>query len=114
MRVCMHAERLSRVRLCGLMDHNPLGSSEHGVLQARILDWVAMPCSRGSSDPGIEPVSFMSPALVGGFFTSSATWEALSYVCVCVCVCVCVYIYILFQVIFHYSLLQDIVPRTMH
>ena len=67
-------ERLSRVRLCGLMDHNPLGSSEHGVLQARILDWVAMPCSRGSSDPGIEPVSFMSPALVGGFFTSSATW----------------------------------------
>ena len=76
----MHAERLSRVRLCGLMDHNPLGSSEHGVLQARILDWVAMPCSRGSSDPGIEPVSFMSPALVGGFFTSSATWEAKTYI----------------------------------
>ena len=28
-------------------------------------------------DPGIEPSSFMSPALAGGFFTSSATWEAL-------------------------------------
>ena len=27
-------------------------------------------------DPGIEPVSLMSPALVGGFFTTSATWEA--------------------------------------
>ena len=27
-------------------------------------------------DPGIEPVSFMPPALAGGFFTTSATWEA--------------------------------------
>ena len=27
-------------------------------------------------DPGIEPTSFMSPALPGGFFTTSATWEA--------------------------------------
>ena len=30
------------------------------------------------SDPGIEPVSLMSPALAGGFFTTSATWEAPS------------------------------------
>ena len=28
-----------------------------GILQARILEWVAMPCSRGSSDLGIEPGS---------------------------------------------------------
>ena len=28
-------------------------------------------------DPGIEPVSPMSPALAGGFLTASATWEAL-------------------------------------
>ena len=27
-------------------------------------------------DPGIEPMSLMSPALAGGFFTASATWEA--------------------------------------
>ena len=27
------------------------------ILQARILEWVAMPSSRGSSDPGIEPAS---------------------------------------------------------
>ena len=26
-------------------------------------------------DPGLEPTSLMSPALVGGFFTTSATWE---------------------------------------
>ena len=34
------------------MDHSPPGSSVHGILQARILEWVAMPCSRGSSWPG--------------------------------------------------------------
>ena len=28
-------------------------------------------------DPGIEPVSLMSPALAGGFFATSTTWEAL-------------------------------------
>ena len=33
------------------MDHSPPGSSVHGVLQARILGWVAMPSSRGSSRP---------------------------------------------------------------
>ena len=29
-------------------------------------------------DPGIEPTSLTSPALAGGFFTTSATWEALT------------------------------------
>ena len=29
----------------------PLGSSVHGILQARILEWVAIPFSRGSSQP---------------------------------------------------------------
>jgi len=33
------------------MDHTLPGSSVHGILQARILDWVAMPSSRGSSEP---------------------------------------------------------------
>ena len=28
-------------------------------------------------DPGMEPVSLLSPALAGGFFTASVTWEAL-------------------------------------
>ena len=31
------------------MDCSPRGSSVHGILQARILEWVAMPSSRGSS-----------------------------------------------------------------
>ena len=33
------------------MDCSPSGSSVHGILQARILEWVAMPASRGSSPP---------------------------------------------------------------
>ena len=40
--------------------------------------WRELPCpSPGDlADPGIEPVSLMSPAPAGGFFTPSATWEA--------------------------------------
>ena len=57
------------------MDYSPPGSSVHGILQARILEWVAMPSSVGLPDPGIKPVSHF-PALAGGFFTTSATWEA--------------------------------------
>ena len=37
--------------LCDPMDCSLPGSSVHGVLQARILEWVAMPSSRGSSRP---------------------------------------------------------------
>ena len=36
------------------MDCSPSGSSIHGVLQARILEWVAIPFSRDLPDPGIE------------------------------------------------------------
>ena len=45
------------------MDCSPPGSSVHGVLQARILKWVAMPSSRRSSRLGIEPTSPVAPAL---------------------------------------------------
>ena len=37
--------------------------------QARILEWVSVPSSRGSSWPRIKPMSLMSPALAGSFFT---------------------------------------------
>ena len=38
--------------LCNPMDCSPPGSSVHGLLQARILEWVAISFSRGSSQPG--------------------------------------------------------------
>ena len=54
------------------MDCSPPGSSVHGILQARILEWVAMPSSRGSSLPrDWTQVSCTS----GGFFTSWTTRE---------------------------------------
>ena len=65
----------SSVWLRNPMDCGLPGFSVHGILQARILEWVAMPSSRGSSWPRIEPAFLTSPALVGLFFTTSATWE---------------------------------------
>ena len=41
----------SCLTLCDTMDRSPPGSSVHGILQARILGWVALPFSRGSSWP---------------------------------------------------------------
>ena len=58
------------------MDHGPPGSSVHGILQTRILKWVAMPPPGNLPDPGIEPASLLSPALAGGLFTIGTTWEA--------------------------------------
>ena len=42
---------LSSVQLCDPMNHSPPGSSVHGILQARTLEWVALSYSRGSSRP---------------------------------------------------------------
>ena len=46
--------------LCNPMDCSPSASFVHGILQARIPEWVAIPFSRNLPDPGIEPES---PAL---------------------------------------------------
>ena len=46
--------------LCSPIDNNLPGSSVHGILQARILEWVAIPSPGELSDPRIEP---WSPAL---------------------------------------------------
>ena len=59
--------------LCNLMDRSLSGSSVHRISQARILQWVAIPFFRGSSQPGIEP---LAPALTGRFFAIRATREA--------------------------------------
>ena len=79
-RMCVCVRALSHFsRVCDPTDCSLSGSSVHGTLQARILEWVAMPSSRGSSRPETEPPSLVSPALGACFFTTSATWEALSY-----------------------------------
>ena len=62
--------------LCNPMDYSPPGSSVHGILQARILEWVAIPFSRGSSPPRDRTQCLMFSTLAGRFFTTGATWEA--------------------------------------
>ena len=62
---CLQAQ--SGPTLCNRMDCSPPGSSVHGILQARILEWVVMPSSRGSSQPRDRTcVSWIA----SGFFTT--------------------------------------------
>ena len=75
--VCMCAKSLlSCLTLCDPMDYNPPGSSIHGILQARMLEWAALLSSKGSSGPRDRTRISTSPALAGRFLTTNATWEA--------------------------------------
>ena len=65
--LCVRAQSLQLCpALCDPRDCSPPGSSVHGILQARILEWIAMPSSRGSSQPRDQiRISYIA----GGFFT---------------------------------------------
>ena len=72
--VCAHAQWLSSVWLCNPMDYSPPGSSVHGIILARILEWVAIPFLRDLSHPEIKPMS--SAALHCRWTLYWPTWEA--------------------------------------
>ena len=74
MSVCAH----SHLTLCDAMDYSPPGSSVHGILLAWILEWVAIPSSRESSQPRDQThISYVS--CTGRWVLyHSATWEALT------------------------------------
>ena len=55
--------------------YSPPGSSVHGILQARILKWVAIPFSRGSSQPRDQTWVFR---IAGRFFTIKPSWKPTS------------------------------------
>ena len=81
--ICMLTLRyFSHVRLfCDCMDCSPPGSSVHGILPVRILEWVAMVSFRGfPPPPGIEPTSLMSHALAGKFVGEGSS-SPLQYSC---------------------------------
>ena len=76
--LCMHAKSLqSGLTLCDLMDCSLPDSSVHGILKARILEWVSCP------PQGIFPTQGSNPPLLHllhwrwvFFFTTIASWEA--------------------------------------
>ena len=84
MRACTHAQLCPT--LCYPMDCSPWGSSVHGTLQARLLEWVAISSSRGSSWPrdgsGISCVS----CIVGEFFAAEPPGKPHSKRTVCIVV----------------------------
>ena len=62
--------------LCDPMDCSLPGSSVHGISQARILEWAAVPTSRGfSPTQGLNLYLFHLLLWQGGFSTTSASWE---------------------------------------
>ena len=67
----------SCLTLCDPRDCNPPGSSVCGILQARILEWIAVPSSRGCAQPRDRT---QVSRFAGGFFTVWAATEALSIV----------------------------------
>ena len=78
------SQSLSDVRLfCNPVDCNPPGSSVHGILQARILEWVAISFSRGSSGPR----DWTRISYTGKQILYHWAWEALRYLDRCINVC---------------------------
>ena len=59
--------------LCDPMDCGPPGSSVHGILQARILEWIAISFSRGSSQPRDRT---HTSCITGGFFTAEPSGKS--------------------------------------
>ena len=56
---------------------NPMDYTVHGILQARVLDWVAIPSLGDLPGSGIKPVS---PALAGGFLTIGPPGKSLDVI----------------------------------
>ena len=74
---CVHAKSLqSCSTFCNSVGCSPPSSSVHGIFRS------GLPCPPhlgNLPDPGIEPMSLTYPPLVGGFFTTSTTWEAWDF-----------------------------------
>ena len=65
---CLCSVVQSCLTLCSPMNCSPLGSSVHGILQARILEWVVVPPPGDLLNPGVTPTS---PALQADFLPLS-------------------------------------------
>ena len=64
--------------LCDLVDRSPPGFSVHGILQARILEWLPFLPPGDLPDPGVGPESPASPALADRFFTTESPGKPIT------------------------------------
>ena len=74
--MCRAKSVQSSPTLCNPVDYSPPGSSVHGILHARILEWVAMPSSRASSQPRDRTHSSYVSCTGRWILYPCATWEA--------------------------------------
>ena len=72
--VCVCTPAQSCPVLCDTMDCSPPGFSVHGILQARILEWIAISSYKASWG---ELTSLRSPVLAGRFFTTEPPGKSL-------------------------------------
>ena len=80
---CKHAKSVQLcLTLCDTGDCGPPGSSIHGILYTKMLQWVALSSSRDLlgdlPDPGLNLHLLISLHWQVGLFTTNATWEALN------------------------------------
>ena len=71
--------------LCNPIDCSPPDFSVHGVLQAKILEWVAMPSSRGSSQLRDWTCISCGYCAAGGFFTAEPPAKSIKFICIDKC-----------------------------
>ena len=79
--VCMCSVAQSRLTLCHPIKCGLTASSVHGISQARILEWVVISSSRGSSWPTDWTFISCVPLLIRWILYYSATWEAQMWFC---------------------------------
>ena len=88
--------------LCNPMDCSSPDSSVHGILQARILEWVTMPSFRGSSRSRDQTKISCVFCIPGGIFTTEplqapilgARLKFVFYLCFYLCMCMYVFMYV--------------------
>ena len=81
--ICVYACPVALVVSYSLQPHGlykPLGSSVHGILQARILEWVAMHSSRESFQPRDRSHVSCGCYVAGGFFTTESLGKPINYI----------------------------------
>ena len=79
----MHAQSFQLYpTLCSPMDCSPPGPSVHGIFQARILEWVAMPSSRGYSPSRDRTHDSCISSLAGRFFTAEPPRSPKEWACI--------------------------------